>query len=100
MKKTNCTKESKIRTLAIIGFICLGCYRPDSISFMQLKHLVFEITKVPSTTLFNLACEVTMIKDKHLLEKPHVNVLQSTDDLSTSMLVMFMIYLWDIRSKI
>jgi hypothetical protein len=38
-----------------------------------------------------------MKKDKHLLEKDHDVPMQSNNDLSTDFLIVFMIYLWDIR---
>jgi hypothetical protein len=38
-----------------------------------------------------------MKKDKHLLEKDYNVSIQSSNDLSTDFLMVFMIYLWDIR---
>jgi hypothetical protein len=38
-----------------------------------------------------------MKKNKHLLEKDHDVSMQSNNDLSTDFLMVFMIYLWDIR---
>jgi hypothetical protein len=38
-----------------------------------------------------------MKKDKHLLEKDHNVPMQSSSDLNTDFLIVFMIYLWDIK---
>lgn len=38
-----------------------------------------------------------MKKDKHLLPKDHQNCLSSHQDMLHNMLLVFMLYLWDIR---
>jgi hypothetical protein len=38
-----------------------------------------------------------MKKNKHLLKKDHDVFMQSSSNLSTNFLMVFMIYLWDIR---
>jgi hypothetical protein len=139
LRKTDLTKEEDCRILAIVAFICMGTYHPNSITHMIIDDLLFklynhEIQKKnqddtpaysimqeqlrllqekfkenlvelagrltgiqESSNQIRLNCTVTMKKDKHLLPKDHQNCLSSHQDMLHDMLLVFMIYLWDIR---
>ncbi len=139
LRKTNLTKEEDCRILAIVAFICMETYRPNSITHMTIDDLSFKLYNhkiqeenqddapahsimqeqlrllqeefkenlvelaggltgiQESSNQIQLSCTVTMKKDKHLLPKDHQNCLSSHQDMLHDMLLVFMIYLWDIR---
>ena len=115
LKKTNLKDEKECRVLAIIAFICMTTFRPNTIEHMVIGDLTFKFEQVQSRLLeiqqnveeqertkkkmpqVRVSCVAKMKKDKHLLEKDHDVLMQSSNDLSTDFLMVFMIYLWDIR---
>lgn len=43
LRKTDLTKEEDCHVLAIVAFICMGTYRPNSITHMTLNDLSFTL---------------------------------------------------------
>jgi hypothetical protein len=86
LQVTDLNNELECRTMAIIAFICSGCYRPTSIKHMKLKDLKFEIESPSKTTThFRLQMTVLMLKDKKILSKGHYNMFHTSFELSRDM---------------
>jgi hypothetical protein len=115
LKKTNLKDEKKCHILAIIAFICMTTFKPTTIEHMVIGDLTFKFKQIQFKLLqfqqdvkqqdrskkklsqVRISCVVKMKKDKHLLEKDHNVPMQSNNDLNIDFLMIFMIYLWDIR---
>jgi hypothetical protein len=93
LKKTNLINKKKCCVLAIITFICMTTFHLNTIKHIQVGDLEFKLEQNDKNQQIHVVDIAKMKKDKYLLEKDHNVPFQSTNNLCSDFLIVFMIYL-------